>query len=136
MHKSRTLFVATVGALVVAATLAAGGTPASAAASQSFFSSFEPADPQPTWTNTVDAGKSSGVVGPKTTGIPGNVTDKVVEVTANGENAGSGEVKENLTDGDIFSKWLVFEPTGWVVYKLSEPVKVVLYAMGSANDAP
>ncbi|MFL6007513.1 MAG: GH92 family glycosyl hydrolase [Gaiellaceae bacterium] len=136
MHKSRTLFVATVGALVVAATLAAGGTPASAAASQSFFSSFEPADPQPTWTNTVDAGKSSGVVGPKTTGIPGNVTDKVVEVTANGENAGSGEVKENLTDGDIFSKWLVFQPTGWVVYKLSEPVKVVLYALGSANDAP
>ncbi len=136
MNKSRNLLAATVGALVLAATLAASGTPASAAGSQSFFSSFESGDPQPTWTNTVDAGKSSGVVGPKTTGIPGNVTDKVVEVTANGENAGSGEVKENLTDGDIFSKWLVFEPTGWVVYKLSEPVKVVLYALGSANDAP
>src|ERR1041384_5225000 len=66
-------------------------------------------------------------------GIPGNVTDKVVEVTANSENAGSGEVKENLTDGDIFSKWLVFEPTGWVVYKLSEPEKVVLYALGPAH---
>jgi predicted alpha-1,2-mannosidase len=136
MHNSRTLFVATVGALVVAATLAAGGSPAAAAASESFFSSFEPGDPQPTWTNTVDDGKSSGVGGPKTAGISGNVTDKVVEITANGENAGSGEVKENLADGDIFSKWLVFEPTGWVVYKLSEPVKVVLYALGSANDAP
>jgi predicted alpha-1,2-mannosidase len=136
MNKSRNLLVAAVGALVVAAALAAGGPPARGAAAQSFSTSFEAADPQPDWTNTVDGDRSSGVVGPKTTGIPGNVTDKVVEVTANGENAGSGEVKENLTDGDIFSKWLVFEPTGWVVYKLSEPVKVVLYAMGSANDAP
>src|SRR4051812_21881830 len=136
MNKSRNLLVATVGALIVAAALTAASTRAAGAAAQNFSSSFEAADPQPTWTNTVDAGRSSGVTGPKATGIPGNVTDKVVEVTANGENTGSGEVKENLADGDIFSKWLVFEPTGWVVYKLSAPGKVVLYALGSANDAP
>jgi predicted alpha-1,2-mannosidase len=136
MNNSRNLLVATVGALIVAAALTAASTPAAGAPAQNFSSSFEAGDPQPTWTNTVDADRSSGVVGPKTTGIPGNVTDKVVEVTANGENTGAGEVKENLTDGDIFSKWLVFEPTGWVQYKLSEPIKVVLYALGSANDAP
>ena len=101
MHKSRNSVVATVGALVVAATLAAGGTPASAAASQSFFSSFESADPQPTWTNTVDGGKSRASPGPKPTGIPGNVTDKVVDGHGQRREPGSGEVKENLVDGDI-----------------------------------
>jgi predicted alpha-1,2-mannosidase len=133
---SHTFLLATVAVVMVTGTLAAAATSAAGAASQNFSSSFEAGDPQLTWTDTVDGDKASGVTGPKATGIPGNVTDKVVEVTANGENAGAGEVKENLTDGDIFSKWLVFEPTGWVQYKLSEPVKVVLYAMGSANDAP
>jgi predicted alpha-1,2-mannosidase len=133
---SRNLLFATVGAVVVTATLTAAGTSAAVAASQDFSSSFEAGDPQPTWTDTVDGGKTSGVLGPKATGIPGNVTDKVVEVTASGEFTEAGEVKENLIDGDIFSKWLVFESTGWVQYKLSEPLKVVLYALGSANDAP
>jgi hypothetical protein len=95
--------LATVGVVSVTVALGAAGTSA-AAASQNFSSSFEAGDPQPAWTDTVDGGKTSGVTGPKATGIPGNVTDKVVEVTANGENSGSGEVKENLTDGDIFSK--------------------------------
>ena len=45
-------------------------------------------------------------------------------------------MKENLVDGDRRSKWLVFEPTGWVQFELSEPVAVVRYALSSANDAP
>ncbi|MGH3081416.1 MAG: GH92 family glycosyl hydrolase, partial [Gaiellaceae bacterium] len=130
------MFLATVGVVIVTVTLTAAGTSAAVPASQDFSSSFEAGDPQPTWTDTVDGAKASGVKGPAATGIPGNVTHKVVEVTANGEFAEAGEVKENLTDGDIFSKWLVFESTGWVQYQLSEPVKVVLYALGSANDAP
>src|SRR5829696_8267596 len=136
IRRSRNLLLACVGAVVVVAMLTAAGTSAAVAASQNFSSSFEAGDPQPTWTDAVDARGSSGITGPKATGIPGNVTNKVVEVTANGENTGGGEVKENLADGDIFSKWLVFESTGWVQYRLSEPVKVVLYALGSANDAP
>src|SRR5215218_5785072 len=136
IRRSRNLLLACVAAVVVTTTLASAGTSAAFAVSQDFSSSFEAGDPQPTWTDMVDGGKASGVTGPKATGIPGNVTNKVVEVTANGENTGGGEVKENLADGDIFSKWLVFEPTGWVQYRLSEPVKVVLYALGSANDAP
>jgi F5/8 type C domain len=106
-----------------------------------FFSSFEAADPQPAWTNTVETDvngrkKASGIVGSNFGGIPGNVTDEVVAVAASGENTGGGEVKENLVDGDVGTKWLVFQPTGWVRFELAEPVAVVRYALSSANDAP
>ncbi|WP_394835392.1 GH92 family glycosyl hydrolase [Pendulispora rubella] len=100
-----------------------------------FFSSFEAKDPQPTWTNTVENGKTSGVVSPPpSVVVPSNVTDRVVAVTASGENDASGEVADNLTDGDTRSKWLVFESTGWLVYKLDEPVAVKRYRLASAND--
>ena len=102
------------------------------AASTSFSSSLEAGDPQPTWTNTAE--RASGVIGPAT-GLPGNVTDTVVAVRASGENEDGGEVKENLVDGSEQSKWLVFEPTAWVELELADPVKVVRYALTSANDA-
>ncbi|MEV4313242.1 GH92 family glycosyl hydrolase [Actinocrispum sp. NPDC049592] len=106
-----------------------------------FYSSFEPGDPQPAWTDTAETlpdgtPKASGVNGDDPTRIPGDITDKVTEVTANGENSGSGEVKENLVDHDPNTKWLVFESTGWVQFKFSEPVNVVRYALTSANDFP
>jgi predicted alpha-1,2-mannosidase len=105
-----------------------------------FSSSLEDGQPQPKWTSTVetDSGgtpKASGVNGNDLVSIPGNVTDKVVEVTANSENSGSGEVKENLVDGDVNSKWLTFTPTGWAQFRFSEPTAVKRYAMSSANDA-
>src|SRR5215207_8240859 len=99
-----------------------------------FASSFEAGDAQPTWTNTAE--RASGVTGPKPSGIPGNVTDTVVAVTASGENTGGGEVKENLVDGSENTKWLVFERSGWVAVELAQPVAVVKYALTSANDAP
>ena len=102
------------------------------AASTSFSSSLEAGDPQPTWTNTAE--RASGVIGPAP-GHPGNVTDTVVAVRASGENEDGGEVKENLVDGSDESKWLVFEPTAWVELELADPVKVVRYALTSANDA-
>ncbi|MEU6367870.1 GH92 family glycosyl hydrolase [Streptomyces sp. NPDC046931] len=104
-----------------------------------FASSFETGDPAPTWLNTVDTGadgakRASGVDGGYTTGIPGNVTDEVTDVRAGAENAGAGEVKENLIDGEPGTKWLTFAPTGWVEFDLDAPVKVVTYALTSAND--
>src|SRR5437762_2429774 len=45
-------------------------------------------------------------------------------------------VKENLVDGSDQTKWLDFEPTGWAELELDAPVKVVEYALTSANDAP
>ncbi len=115
-------------------------SPAAFAGAGDFYSSFEDADPAPTWVDTVDtdAGgneRSGGVTGPTRDGLPGDVTDKVVDVRANGENSGAGEVAENLVDGSAQTKWLVFESTGWVEMELSAPVAVVHYALTSANDA-
>ena len=43
--------------------------------------------------------------------------DKVTKVEANGENTGGGEIATNVADGDKFTKWLVFEPTGWLTFE-------------------
>ena len=115
-------------------------SPAALAGPGDFSSSFEDGDPAPTWTNTIDTDASgnertAGVTGPKRSGLPGDVSDKVIAIEANGENTGAGEVAENLVDGSSQTKWLVFEETGWVEMELSEPVAVVHYALISANDA-
>ncbi|GAA2729580.1 GH92 family glycosyl hydrolase [Streptomyces nogalater] len=104
-----------------------------------FASSFEAGDPAPDWLNTVDTGpdgskRAAGVDGGYSTGIPGNVTDHVTEVRAGGENAGAGEVKENLVDGEPGTKWLTFEPVGWAEFDLDKPVRIQTYALTSAND--
>jgi predicted alpha-1,2-mannosidase len=126
--------------------MAAGGQGAAVAlpaqhphAEREFASSFEADDPQPDWLNTVDTApdggkRASGVDGGYTSGIPGNVTDHVTDVRASGENTGAGEVKENLVDGEPGTKWLTFEPTGWVEFDLDKPVRAVTYALTSAND--
>lgn len=119
---------------------AAVALPAKAPApDREFASSFEAGDPAPDWLNTVDTGadgapRSSGVDGGYSTGIPGNVTDHVTEVRASAENAGAGEVKENLVDGEPGTKWLTFAPTGWVEFDLDKPIKIATYALTSAND--
>ncbi|SEG88076.1 alpha-1,2-mannosidase, putative [Nonomuraea solani] len=106
-----------------------------------FATSFEPGDPPPTWVNTTETNargvkKAANVTGSLPGGIEGGVSDKVTRVTASGEYTAGGEVKENLADSDVNTKWLVFTGTGWAQYALSEPVAVVHYALTSANDAP
>ncbi|MFF7199523.1 GH92 family glycosyl hydrolase [Streptomyces sp. NPDC008141] len=135
--------VAAASLLVVTGQSAAVAQPApaapSAAADREFTTSFEEDERQPDWRNTVEVGpdgkkRSSGVDGGFSTGIPGNITDKVIELRASGENTGAGETKENLVDLQPGTKWLGFEPTAWVEFDTDEPVKVVTYAMTSAND--
>ncbi|MFE4410411.1 GH92 family glycosyl hydrolase [Streptomyces sp. NPDC056821] len=109
------------------------------AADREFSSSFEAGDPAPDWLNTVDTApgggkRASGVDGGYSTGIPGNVDDHITEVRASGENTGGGEVKENLVDGESGTKWLTFEPTGWVEFDFDKPVEITRYALTSAND--
>ncbi|WP_316742887.1 GH92 family glycosyl hydrolase [Streptomyces sp. MK7] len=109
------------------------------AAATEFTSSFEAGDPAPDWLNTVDTApdggkRASGVDGGYSTGIPGNVDDHVTDLRASGENTGAGEVKENLVDGESGTKWLTFEPTGWVEFDFDKPVKITRYALTSAND--
>ncbi|MEY9995023.1 putative alpha-1,2-mannosidase [Streptomyces sp. V4I8] len=132
---SAAAFALTVGSQGAAVALPA----APAAADRSFASSFEADDPAPDWLNTVDTSadggkRASGVDGGYSSGIPGNVTDHVTDVRASGENTGGGEVKENLTDGEPSSKWLVFAPTGWAEFDLDKPVRIAKYALTSAND--
>ena len=114
---------ATVGLLVAVPLPAMAHAPTAPAADPAplFASSFEPTDPQPAWTNTVEtdsAGnkKASGIDGTSVTGIPGNLADKVIAIQANSENTAGGEVKENLNDGDVNSKWPTFTSTGWARY--------------------
>ncbi|NUS90383.1 MAG: glycoside hydrolase family 92 protein, partial [Streptomyces sp.] len=129
------------GAAAAAAQADPAAASAKSSAKSSFASSFESDDPQPDWRNTVETGpdgekKASGVDGGYSNGIPGNVTDKVTAVRANGENSDGGEVKENLVDGESSTKWLVFEKTAWLEFDLKDPVKAVRYALTSANDVP
>ncbi|MHB9858352.1 GH92 family glycosyl hydrolase [Streptomyces sp. YIM S03343] len=132
--------------LAAAFTLAVGSQGAAVAipaqatvADREFASSFETGDPAPDWLNTVDTGpdgakRASGVDGGYSNGIPGNVDDHVTDLRASGENSGAGEVKENLVDSESSTKWLTFEPTGWVEFDFDKPVKIVTYGMTSAND--
>lgn len=127
-------------ALAVSAQGAVAAPPgAPAAADREFASSFEAGDAAPDWLNTVDTApdggkRASGVDGGYGSGIPGNVTDRVTEVRASGENTGGGEVKENLADGEPGTKWLTFASTGWAEFDLDQPVQVTRYALTSAND--
>ncbi|WP_434381071.1 GH92 family glycosyl hydrolase [Melittangium boletus] len=105
-----------------------------------FSSSFEARDPQPTWTTTVEVDaqgkkKASGVIGDKDTRILGSISDRVVAVTANGENL-PDEGAARAADGEVLSKWLVFTSTGWLRFQLAEPIAVTRYALSSANDSP
>ncbi|WP_327400661.1 GH92 family glycosyl hydrolase [Streptomyces sp. NBC_01288] len=125
--------------LLVGSQGAAIALPAKAPTGGEFASSFESGDPAPDWLNTVDTApdgskRASGVDGGYSTGIPGNVTDHVTDVRASSENTGGGEVKENLVDGESGTKWLTFEPTGWVEFDLDKPAKILTYALTSAND--
>ncbi|WP_435854648.1 GH92 family glycosyl hydrolase [Streptomyces triculaminicus] len=140
------LFAATVMMTTAQVTQGAMGVAASPegpkeAATERFASSFESGEPQPDWRNAVETDRdgrrlSAGIDGDDSSGIPGNVTDKVTTVRASGEHAEAGEVKENLIDGESATKWLDFERSAWLEFELSEPVKAVRYALTSANDAP
>ncbi|MFJ4850297.1 GH92 family glycosyl hydrolase [Streptomyces sp. NPDC088733] len=122
-----------VGVFAVAPVASAAAPPGS------FSSSFESADPQPA-ASTVEVDSSGKPVqgnlsGASSTGLPGSLLDQVSAVTASAENA-PGEVASNLKDANPSTKWLAFDKTGWVAYRLAKPAAVVKYSLTSANDAP
>ncbi|ATB41975.1 alpha-1,2-mannosidase [Cystobacter fuscus] len=107
---------------------------------QDFYSSFEDADPQPAWSSTVELDakgqkKSSGITGEPDTRIRGNIMAQVRSVTASSENPPEESVAR-LTDGELTSKWLAYQNTGWVQCELARPLAVKRYALSSANDSP
>ncbi|WP_041832738.1 GH92 family glycosyl hydrolase [Actinoplanes sp. N902-109] len=135
MHRPRWSVAVLSVSLVAAAAAATPGGAAQAAAATSFSSSFEAGDPQPTWTDTVDGDRSSGVDGTIAAGMPGSLRAHVVAIAANAQ-PNSNEGVTNLNDGAPETKWLVDTPTSWAQYTLDAPATVTKYALTSANDAP
>ena len=147
MHRPRWgVALVSVSLVAAAAAVASGGAASAAARGQTaadpaaFASSFEPDDPQPTWTDTVDtdaAGnpRSSGVDGNVVVGMPGSLRGHVTAIAVNAQ-PNANENGNNLNDGDAATKWLVDTPTSWARYTLDAPATVVKYALTSANDAP
>ncbi|GAA3716727.1 GH92 family glycosyl hydrolase [Streptomyces tremellae] len=137
-RRRRPALVAGLAALTLVASAQGGAYAASASpahpAKTSFSSSFEAGDPAPTWTDTAERGKVSGVDGAFTSGVPGNLNDHVTAVAASSENTQGGEVARNLADGDASSKWLAFTTTAQVTYDLDSPAALTGYALTSAND--
>ncbi|WP_246076185.1 GH92 family glycosyl hydrolase [Amycolatopsis cihanbeyliensis] len=126
-------------AAVVSGLLAAPPAAAAAPAAE-FYSSFEPGEPGLTWVDTVETlpsggQRAEGVNGADATDVPGDIRGEITEIEASDENTGAGEVAENLVDGSADSKWLAWEPTGWVEFTLGEPAHITHYALTSANDA-
>lgn len=128
--------------LPLVAAMAAVPTLGSAAAAEAteFRTSFEASDPEVDWVNEPEIGPDGepwtrGVDGSSGGLITGDVTDRVTDVTASGENP-PGEGAANLADGETGTKWLAFQRTPWVRYELEEPVAVRRYSLTAANDAP
>ncbi|GII31842.1 hypothetical protein Pmi06nite_52840 [Planotetraspora mira] len=117
--------------------LAAAPSASAAAQPGDFISSFETADPQPA-ASTVETANGKPVqanLSGSNPGLPGSVLGQVGAVTASADNP-PGEVATNLKDDDSSTKWLAFSRTGWVTYRMNQPVVVKKYALTSANDAP
>ncbi|GLZ00112.1 hypothetical protein Acsp02_73640 [Actinoplanes sp. NBRC 103695] len=82
----------------------------------------------------LDSSWFTGLIGTRPVGALPNA-EPVSAVTASAENP-PNETKEKLTDGDANTKWLTFNPTGWVAYDLGSAKAVTGYALTSANDFP
>ncbi|WSX88538.1 GH92 family glycosyl hydrolase [Micromonospora sp. NBC_00898] len=135
--------LAATAAVLLPAGLLVAAPPANAASTTAppgnFSSSFESPDPQPV-ASTVEVDASGRPVqanlsGSSPTGLPGSLLGQVNAVTASAENP-PNETAANLKDGNPSTKWLAFNPTGWVTYQLAKPAAVVRYSLTSANDAP
>jgi predicted alpha-1,2-mannosidase len=100
-----------------------------AAASTTFLSSFETADPQPL--ASTPYGTQTNVTGKVP---PGSLSAYITGVNASADN-GPGESAIKLTDNNSNTKWLTKATTGWVVYTFAKPMLVTGYALTSGNDA-
>jgi glucose/arabinose dehydrogenase len=76
----------------------------------------------------------TGLIGTRpAAGLPN--AEKPVSATASAENP-PNETAAKAIDGSTGTKWLTFNPTGWLAAKLAKPVVVSRYALTSANDFP
>ncbi|MBO0609065.1 GH92 family glycosyl hydrolase [Myceligenerans salitolerans] len=122
-------------ALIVQGTAGLVAPATAVAAPGDFASSFEEADTAPLESTPAERDGEPWYdnIGTFVSGLPGSVLGSVAEATASGENL-PNEGVDKIHDGSSSTKWLVFEPTGWVAYELSEATSVAAYALTSAND--
>ncbi|MBE1876035.1 GH92 family glycosyl hydrolase [Myceligenerans pegani] len=135
-HRRRGVLSASVALALIAQGTAGFVAPAGAAAAPGdFTSSFEESDAVPLESTPAerDGEPWHHNVGEFVYRLPGSILDSVSEATASGENL-PNEGVDKIVDAEPSTKWLVFEPTGWVTYELSEPTSVVAYSLTSAND--
>ena len=138
---SRSLVAVAVSmALTVPASALAHAETAHTGSGPAFSTSFEPGQPQPTWTSTSEPDAKgdpwvSGVTAGTVPVLPGSFKDKIAEVTASSDNP-PNETAPKAADEDPNTKWLTFATTGWLQYRMTEDVTVKKYALTSANDSP
>ena len=113
---------------------------AAQADSATFSTSYEDDDPQLDWLlepepDAQGAPRVDGIIGPTPTGMPGSLATRIATVTASAEN-GPSESARMAADDTPETKWLAFEPTGWLQYEMDAPVTAKKYRVTSGNDAP
>jgi hypothetical protein len=57
-------------------------------------------------------------------------------IKASAENTQYDETAEKAFDDNQYTKWLTFEPTGWISYQFAAGQVVTGYSITSANDVP
>ncbi|WP_420370438.1 GH92 family glycosyl hydrolase [Curtobacterium sp. L1-20] len=124
------LVAVVVGAAIASSGALIGVAPAQAAAAP-FTTSFESADAQPLANTPLSP--STTVTG--STLPVGSLLGHVTAVTADAENP-PNEVAANLADGSASSKWLAFQKTGVITYRLDQAETLAKYSLTSANDSP
>ncbi|NRN65480.1 Cytochrome C [Kibdelosporangium sp. 4NS15] len=76
----------------------------------------------------------TGLIGTRPVGSVSS-PEAVATVTASAENP-PNETKEKAADNNPSTKWLTFNPTGWLAYQLPAAKAVNRYSLTSANDFP
>ena len=101
-----------------------------------FSTSFEANESIKPLENTVEKINANKSFQNNLTGLGNNpLMSRLTEVTASAENP-PDEKAARAADDDAGSKWLAFQPVGWLKYRFSEPVTAGSYTLTSGNDHP
>lgn len=114
--------------------LLAAAMPAAKAAGD-FAASFEEAESLKPFQNRTETAGGQPVQLNVQARVSKAILESVIAVTASSENP-PGEGAANLADGDPGSKWLTFQNSAWLQYKMDQPRAAVSYTLTSGNDFP
>lgn len=111
-------------------------SPSPCAAASDFSASFEDGEQAKALENTVEKVNANKAFQNNITGLGNNpLMARLAAVTASAENP-PDEKASCAADDDAGSKWLAFQPLGWLQYQFPEPVTAGSYTLTSGNDHP